>query len=324
MRVDRERRRRRSIRTRIIVAAVLVVSRTVAALALTDPGLVGPPAVPDPVLAAAGDIACDASWPEFNATYGSGTVCQMRSTSDLLLALQPTAVATLGDNQYNNASLAAFTASFDPTWGRVKPEIRPAIGNHEIERDPTAAGYFQYFGPAAGDPATAYYSYDLGAWHIVVLNGNCAQVGGCDPGSPQIKWLNADLAAHPTLCTLAYWHQPRWTSGEHGNNPLYDTFWQELYRTGVDVVLNGHDHDYERFAAQDPAGNLDIAHGVREFVIGTGGARFESLGIRQPNSEVVSQTFGVTSFTLHPTSYDWQFIPQAGQTFTDAGTTYCH
>jgi hypothetical protein len=233
-------------------------------------------------------------------------------------------VATLGDNQYENASLASFAASFDPTWGRLKPEIHPSIGNHEIEQDQSATGYFQYFGPAAGDPTTAYYSYDLGAWHIVVLNGNCAQVGGCDPGSPQERWLSADLAAHPTLCTLAYWHQPRWSSGEHSNNPLYDTIWQDLYRAGVDVVLNGHDHDYERFAPQDPAGNLDIAHGIREFVSGTGGARFESLGIRQPNSEVLSQTFGVTAFTLHPTSYHWQFIPQAGQTFSDTGATYCH
>jgi len=323
------------------VAAVLLVSRTaVAALALSDPGLVVappvtaplftaagpvvPPLVQDPVLAAAGDIACDASWPEFNATNGTGNVCQMRSTSDLLLNLRPTAVAALGDNQYNNASLASFSASFDPTWGRVKAEIHPAIGNHEIEQDQKATGYFQYFGPAAGDPKTGYYSYDLGSWHVVVLNGNCVDVGGCDPGSPQEQWLNADLAAHPTLCTMAYWHQPRWSSGEHSNNPLYGTIWQDLYRAGVDVVLNGHDHDYERFAPQDPAGNLDIAHGIREFVSGTGGARFESLGIRQPNSEVLSQTFGVTAFTLHPTGYDWQFIPQAGKTFTDTGTTYCH
>jgi hypothetical protein len=306
------------------VVAVLVLSRTVAALALTDPGLALPPPVPDPVLAAAGDIACDASVPEFHATLGSGTACQMRSTSDLLLALQPSAVATLGDNQYQNASVAGFAASFDPTWGRLKPQIRPAIGNHEVERDPAAAGYFQYFGAAAGDPTTGYYSYDLGAWHIVVLNGNCAQVGGCGPGSPQERWLNTDLASHPTLCTLAYWHQPRWTSGLHGNNPLYGTFWQDLYRAGADVVLNGHDHDYERFAPQDPSGRLDTARGIREFVSGTGGSRFESLRTKQPNSEALSQTFGVMALTLHATSYDWRFIPQAGKTFTDAGTTNCH
>jgi acid phosphatase type 7 len=284
----------------------------------------GPVAPPDPVLAAAGDIACDTATPQFNATYGAGDVCQMRSTSDLLLAIHPAAVATLGDNQYENASLREFDASFDPTWGRLKPEIHPAIGNHEIETDPKASGYYQYFGAAAGDPTKGYYSYDLGTWHVVVLNSNCVAVGGCGPGSPEEQWLRADLATHPDLCTLAYWHHPRWTSGEHGNNPLYDTFWRDLYGAGVDVVLNGHDHDYERFAPQDPSGRLDKARGIREFVSGTGGSHFESLAIRQPNSEALSQTFGVLALTLHPSGYDWRFVPEPGKTFTDSGTAACH
>ena len=248
----------------------------------------------------------------------------MRSTSDLLLAIHPAAVATLGDNQYENASLTEFDASFDPTWGRLKPEIHPAIGNHEIETDPKASGYYRYFGAAAGDPTKGWYSYDLGTWHVIVLNSNCAAVGGCGPGSPEEQWLSADLAAHPNPCTLAYWHHPRWTSGEHGNNPLYDTFWRDLYGAGVDVVLNGHDHDYERFAPQDPSGRLDTAHGIREFVSGTGGAHLESLAVRQPNSEALSQTFGVLALTLHPSGYDWRFVPQAGKTFTDSGRAACH
>jgi hypothetical protein len=226
---------------------VLVVTRTaIGAMAFGDvdpTGPVGvpptaPPAVGDPVLTAAGDIACPTTDPAFNATYGSGEVCQMRATSDLLLGIHPDAVATLGDNHYDDASLAQFDASFDPTWGRLRNDIHPAIGNHEIETDPTAKGYYQYFGAAAGDPTKGWYSYDLGTWHVVVLNGNCAAVGGCGPGSPEEQWLTADLAAHPAACTLAYWHQPRWSSGEHGNEPLYGPFWQDLYDAGVDVVLN--------------------------------------------------------------------------------------
>jgi hypothetical protein len=315
------------------VAAVLVLTRTaLAAVALAAPDptapVVVPPSAPapaaDPVLAAAGDIACPTTTPGFNGSYGSGDVCRMRATSDLLLDIHPDVVATLGDNQYDDASLAQFDASFDPTWGRLKPEIHPAIGNHEIEVDPGAAGYYQYFGAAAGEPTKGWYSYDVGGWHVVVLNGNCLAVGGCDAASPEMQWLAADLAAHPTLCTLAYWHQPRWSSGEHGNEPLYDTFWQELYDAGVDVVLNGHDHDYERFAPQDPAGRLDTARGIREFVSGTGGARFEALGVRQPNSEVLSQTFGVLALTLHPGGYDWNFVPELGKTFADSGSASCH
>jgi len=311
-------------RLRLAVVMVLVATRTaLAALAWAD---VGPlfAAPSDPVLAAAGDIACPATDPAFHATLGAPGACQMRYTSDSILALHPTAVATLGDNQYDDASLAGFQASFDPTWGRVKPEIHPALGNHEVERDPKAAGYFRYFGAAAGDPTKGYYSYDLGAWHIVVLNSNCLQIGGCGPGSPEERWLSTDLFTHHSACTLAYWHHPRWSSGEHGNNPIMGTIWQDLYGAGVDVVLNGHDHDYERFAPQDPWGRLDPGHGIRQFVSGTGGARYESLALRQPNSEVLSQTFGVLALTLHANSYDWRFLPEAGKTFTDAGTGTCH
>jgi len=318
-------RPRRSKRARLVVVMVLVATRTaIAAMAWADFPSVLPALQSDPVLAAAGDIACATTAPEFHATAGVPGACQARATSDELLALHPTAVATLGDNQYDDASLAQFKASFDPTWGRVKSQIHPAEGNHEVEKDAKAAGYYGYFGAAAGDPKQGFYSYDLGAWHVVVLNSNCLQIGGCGPGSPEEKWLSTDLFSHRTPCTLAYWHHPRWSSGEHGNNPLLGTIWQDLYGANVDVVLNGHDHDYERFAPQDPWGRADPAHGIREFVSGTGGARFERLATRQPNSQVLSQTFGVLALTLHAKGYDWKFVPQAGKTFTDAGTAACH
>ena len=169
-------------------------------------------ALQDPVLGAAGDIACRFTDPAFHATLGAAGVCQMRATSNELLALHPSAIATLGDNQYDDASLAVFKASFDPTWGRVKAQIHPAEGNHEVQKDPKAGGYFGYFGAAAGNPGLGYYSYNIGTWHIVVLNSNCALIGGCGPGSPEEHWLSQDLFQHKTSCTLAYWHHPRWSS----------------------------------------------------------------------------------------------------------------
>jgi hypothetical protein len=272
----------------------------------------------DPVLAAAGDIACA---PGQKVT---AKACAQQATSDLLVGIQPTVVAALGDNQYDSATLSQFNGSFDPTWGRVKTLIRPAIGNHEVKSDPKAGGYYSYFGAAAGDKTKGYYSYDLGSWHIVVLNGNCKMVGGCGAGSTQEQWLKADLAAHPAACTLAYWHQPRFSSGNHGNDPSYGRFWKALSAAGAEVVLNGHDHNYERFAPMTPSGARDDVNGIREFVVGTGGAHFEPMSTTKPNSMVRSQTFGVLKLTLHAGSYDWQFMPVAGKTFTDKGTGYCH
>ena len=208
----------------------------------------------------------------------------------------------------------------------MKPITHPAPGNHEYGTS-GAAGYFSYFGAAAGPAGLGYYSYDIGTWHLISLNSNCGSVGGCNPGSPQETWLKADLAAHAGRCTLAYWHHPHFTSGPHGNDDGGGTgaFWDDLYASGADVVLNGHDHDYERFGLQTPTGAPDPAHGIREFVVGTGGRSHYSFKSPQPNSEVRNQdTFGVLVLTLHPASYDWRFVPVAGKTFTDAGTTGCH
>jgi hypothetical protein len=241
-----------------------------------------------------------------------------------LLEANPGTVMALGDLAYPDGTPENFKC-YDKTWGRVKDRTRPAAGNHEFHSS-GAAYYFQYFGVAAGDPKTGYYSYDLGGWHILVLNSECAEVGGCGTGSPEEKWLRADLTAHPSGCTLAYFHKPRFSSGlTHGNDPEVGAFWQALYDANAELILNGHDHDYERFAPQDPNGNADPKRGIREFVVGTGGKNHREFGIHKSNSEVRNNdAFGVLKLTLKPTGYEWKFIPEAGKTFTDSGSGSCH
>ena len=280
----------------------------------------------DPIIAAAGDIACDPQSSSFNGGLGTPTACRQKYTSDLLLdgALFPqlAAVLALGDIQYEDGAFAKFGSSYDPAWGRVKTVTRPVPGNHEYGTA-AAAGYFQYFGAAAGDPSKGYYSYDLGAWHLIALNSNCAAVGGCGTGSPQEQWLRADLAAAASTCVLAYWHHPRFSSGEHGSDATYDAFWRVLFAAGADVVLTGHDHNYERFALQDPD-QRPSPRGIREFVVGTGGRSLRSFLTVQPNSEVrLNQSFGVLKLTLGATSYAWQFISERDRSILDAGSTAC-
>ena len=241
-----------------------------------------------------------------------------------LLEVNPGTVMALGDLAYPNGTAENFKC-YDQTWGRVKSSTRPSVGNHEFHSQ-GATYYFEYFGAAAGDPKTGYYSYDLGAWHIVVLNSECKEVGGCQAGSPEEKWLRADLAAHPTACSLAYFHKPRFSSGlNHGDDPEITAFWQALYDNNVEMVLNGHDHDYERFAPQDPNGKADPKRGIREFVVGTGGKSHREFGFTRPNSEVRNNdAYGVLKLTLKPGGYAWQFLPEAGKTFTDSGSGTCH
>lgn len=289
-------------------------------LACGDPGQATDP----PVIAAAGDIACDPADASFNGGNGTATACRMKATSDLLLSLGLTAVLNLGDNQYENGTLAKYQASYDPSWGRLNAIIRPVPGNHEY-LTAGAAGYFSYFGAAAGDPTKGYFSYDLGNWHLIALNSNCAAVGGCGAGSPQEQWLQADLAAHPGTCTLAYWHHPRFSSGPHGNDAISDAFWQALYTAGADVILNGHDHVYERFAPQSPAGAADPARGIRQFTVGTGGKNLTSIQVVKANSEVRNASaFGVLEMTLHPNGYTWRFLSASGGAVLDQGAALCH
>lgn len=260
---------------------------------------------------------------------GAGDIADCRDLSGAeatgkLLDQIPGTVMAVGDLAYPDGSKENFNC-YDKAWGRAKPRTRPALGNHEFH----AAGatpYFDYFGAAAGDPKTGYYSYELGTWHIIVLNSECVDIDGCEPGSPEVKWLRADLAAHPAACTLAYWHKPLFSSGgAHGNDLTVKPLWDALYEANADVVVGGHDHDYERFAPQTPDGAADPRRGIREFVVGTGGKNHRPFTEPKRNSEVRDATaFGVLKLTLKPNAYEWQFIPEAGKSFTDSGAGKCH
>ncbi|HEV3362908.1 MAG TPA: metallophosphoesterase, partial [Acidimicrobiia bacterium] len=264
----------------------------------------------DPVLIAAGDIA------------GCGHLGDTATAA--LVASTFGTVATLGDHVYNHGSVAQFANCYGPTWGRFKGRTHPAVGNHEY-RTPGAAGYWNYFRTRAGARGKGWYSYNLGDWHVIVLNSNCTKVA-CGKGSEQERWLRADLAAHANKCTLAYWHHPRFSSdNRHGNWPAVGPFWEALYEFGADLVLAGHAHVYERFAPQNPWGKADPAFGIRQFTVGTGGNGLYGFRGVKPNSQVRNaKTLGVLKLTLRSDAYDWNYLPQAGKTFTDAGTTACH
>lgn len=316
-----------ALRLVVLAAAVeLAVALVFAALERDARVAVPPvdvPSIEGTRIAAAGDIACDPESSAFAEGRGSGSTCRHLATSDLLVGEGYSAVLALGDLQYEDASHAKFLASYDRSWGRVKEITRPVPGNHEY-RTTGGAGYYEYFGAAAGDPAEGYYSFDVGAWHVVALNSNCAAVEGCNEGSPQERWLRADLAANPARCTLALWHHPRYSSGTHGSDRAYRPFFQALYDAGADVVLVGHDHDYERFAPQDADGGRDDRRGIPQFVVGTGGRSLRTFPRVEPNSEARDRsTFGVLELTLGAGAYGWRFRPAVG-TFTDSGSARCH
>jgi hypothetical protein len=260
---------------------------------------------------------------------GAGDIAGCRSVQDAatakLVESIPGQVFTLGDNAYSNGSAKEFANCYNPTWGRFKNRTRPTPGNHDYFTA-HAAGYFNYFGAAAGDRTKGYYSYNVGAWHVIVLNSNCWAVGGCGAGSPQEKWLRADLAASKAACTVAMWHHPRFSSGRnHGSDPATAAFWSALYQYGAELVLAGHDHVYERFAPQRPNAVADPAFGLRALNVGTGGIGHYSFGQLAVNSQVRnSGAFGVLKLTLRDGSYDWKFVPVPGKTFTDSGTGSCH
>lgn len=288
------------------------------------------PASTAPVLAAAGDIACDPADPNFNSGNGTADRCRHRYTAALLSGSD--VVMPLGDDQYDCGGLQAFQQSYDPTWGAYKAITRPVVADAEYGTTGTdcgaagADGYFAYFGDAAHGPG-GYYSFDVGSWHVIVLNSICNQVGGCGEGSPQNDWLEQDLAASTATCTLAAFHHPRFASKPNGNFVSDKTlpFWQDLYAAGAEIVLSANSHFYERFAPQDPMGNAD-PNGIVEFVVGTGGKSLATIGsVRHPNSATgTSDTFGVLKLTLRDGGYDWEFVPEGSSSFSDSGSASCH
>lgn len=258
---------------------------------------------------------------------GAGDIASCGLTADTATAKVVNGIAgtvfTAGDNAYETGSAANFRDCYEPTWGAFKDRTNPVPGNHEY-RTSGAADYFSYFGTRAGPPGTGWYAYDVGTWRIYALNSNCLVVG-CSAGSAQEQWLRADLAASPRACVLAYWHHPRFSSGQHGNNSEVVPLWNALYEAGAEVIVNAHDHDYERFAPQTPSGTANAATGIRQFVVGTGGASLRSFATIRANSQVRnSATYGVLKLTLGSSDYSWQFMPAGSGTFTDAGSTSCH
>lgn len=274
----------------------------------TDPASPAPSG--DPVILAAGDIAdCEIQDDEATAA---------------LLDRLPGTILTLGDNVYPSATKRTFEECFAPSWGRHLERIRPGPGNHDWESGGLDA-YLEYFGEAAvnedGDP---WYTFEVGAWRIIALESDCRRVGGCDAESRQGRWLAQALQASTSRCTLAFFHHPRFSSGQHGDNENTGYFWEALYEADADVVLNGHDHDYERFAPQDPSGAEDRERGIRQFIVGTGGRSLRSFERVAPNSELrAAIAYGVLELQLRPDSYDWTFHATDGA-FEDRGTAFCH
>jgi hypothetical protein len=309
------------------------IARRIATLTVLTAVACGPGAASasaaDPIVVAAGNIACDATSPYFNAGAGTPTRCRQGATGKIVSTSGANAVLALGSNQYCCGSLPSYQASYDPTWGAAKAITHPVPGTRDYVT-PQAAGYFDYFnGPganlgAAGLRGLGYYSFDLGAWHVIALNTNC-KVVSCAQGSDQERWLRADLAAHPTSCTLAFGHAPRFSTGSPKGSVSVKPLWQALWDGGAEIVVSAYARDYERFAPQAPSGRLDPTFGIRQFVAGTGGYGLGALAPLKGHSEVRQNTaFGVLELTLHPAGYDWQFIPEIGGAFADSGSGSCH
>ncbi len=316
-------------RRRVVLAAVLCAAfgaascggsgSSTTAVPPTTPTPLPPTPQPSPspvpsgpqVFVGAGDIAqCDP------------TLEPALATGRLLDGIGGT-IFTAGDNAYYQASDDDFRNCYQPAWGRHLGRTFPVPGNHEYETFRDAAPYYRYFGGQAGTPGVGYYSYDVGDWHIIAINSNYRQGVSVAANSPQGAWLQADLATHKNKCALAIWHHPLFSSGPNGFNADMRDFWRLLYNAGVDVIINGHDHLYERFAPQTPDGLRDDAKGIRQFTVGTGGAALYDFVIRAANSERQIKSFGVIKFTLSSDGYQWEFIPLPGGA-SDSGSASCH
>jgi acid phosphatase type 7 len=283
------------------------------------------------VVMAAGDIACDPNDGSFNGGNGTSGSCRQKATSDLLLSADPDAVLPLGDIQYNCGGYQAFLRSFDLSWGRLKAVTYPTVGNHEYDTSggtgcstsSNAGGYFQYFGSRAGQQGKGWYSFDVGAWHLISLNSECSRVGGCGSGSDQERWLRADLAAHPTQCTLAFWHRPRYAASSGDDTSSMSTLWNVLAAAHADIALAGHVHSYARLKPLNGSGQAD-PDGIRSWVVGTGGKSLQSASSSRSIVDKSGSDFGVLKLTLRSNGYDWRFMPAPGETLTDAGSGSCH
>lgn len=280
----------------------------------------GPTSSTMPVVTPAGNSTATPTLSAEDVTLvGAGDISMCSNDNDELTAELldniPGTVFTTGDNAYADGTSAQFKNCYGPTWGRNKDRTRPVPGNHDYHtRD--ASAYFQYF-----NDIPPYYVYDLGSWRVYALNSEI----DVTEKSPEIEWLQQDLATHPRQCVLAYWHTPRWSSGStHGSDPDMQELWKIFYDAGAEVVLNGHEHEYERFMPMNAEGLAD-PQGLREFVVGTGGGKPYSFGDPLPTSEVRNTpVYGVLKLTLRANSYDWQFVPVTGSTLTDSGSTECH
>jgi acid phosphatase type 7 len=278
--------------------------------------------VGDPVVVAAGDIACDPLTKSFEAGEGTPEKCRQGHTAALVETLEPDAVLALGDLQYEHGRYREYLQSYHPSWGRFKEITHPASGGEED--GPGRRGYRRYWGARAAPAGLPWYSFDVGSWHLVSLDSNCPGVIGCDAGSAQEQWLRADLAANPRACTLAFWHEPRYSSAGK-SAPKMTAIWQALNDAGAELVLSGDAHTYERFAPMGANGDIDRAGGVRQFVVGTGGESLQQFRRRVTGSLVRrSGAFGVLELRLHPGSYDWRFVRESGRRFTDSGSADCH
>ena len=269
-----------------------------------------PTKIPDPIfLTGAGDISvCDYETDDATAA---------------LLENIPDLIFTLGDTQYNGSSYEKYMNCFDKSWGAYKDRMIPVVGNHEYE-DENAAGFYDYFANEMDPDRLGYYSMDIGAWHVIVLNSQCGAVGGCDEKSPQVQWLVNDLENDSHLCTLALWHHPRFSTGYHESDATLDTIWRTMVAYDVELVLNGHDHNYERFAPMDGDGNIDLSDGTRMIIVGTGGADLRPQYLENLASVVYNNsTHGVLQLKLEYGTYSWEFIPVEGSTFSDSGWGYC-
>jgi hypothetical protein len=294
------------------LAAPLLIALTVLAGCHSSPSAptepVPPPSGPTTaVLIGAGDI-------------GDCTKNAVAETAKLLDNVFGT-VFTTGDNVYDTGTMANYVGCYGPNWGRQLSRTRPSPGNHDYDGEGPGA-YFAYFGitGAAGPDGQGYYSYDAGNWHVLSLN-SMIPIGN---GSAQLSWVQDDLAASKAGCTAVYWHHPLFSSAQNGPQAFVRDLWRVLYQNNVDVVINGHDHVYERFSLQDPDGNSDVRRGIRQFTVGTGGATLYAFGATRPNSQARSATWGVLKLFLETNSYTWQFIPIAGETFSDSGNGACH